>query len=170
MKVYYILRIRKYFFTVLIIFNFSLCTNGQEFQTPYVGSVKRAQEEGIHIEQLDSMYRSAVNVADSSLAVFKTREMSDSLIGSYQKFLKGLGKYLRENHFEWGKETKCWNRIYFNADGRVDYYLFDFKTDVADEKTERFKKLFKSYASTHKINISAAVNFAQCGHVTFRDQ
>ncbi len=170
MKVYHILKIRKYFFTLLIIFNFSLCASGQQFQLPYVESVKRAQAEGINIVQLDSMYRSAVNVVDSSLAVFKTKEMSDNLIGSYQKFLRGLGKYLHENHFEWGKETKCWNRIYFNADGRVDYYLFDFKTDVRDEKTERFKELFKSYASRHKIDISAPVKFAQCGHVTFRDQ
>ena len=136
--------------------------------TPYVQTISLAEKDGITIRHLDSAYPSAVHI-DSTKAVF-TGAKADSLMAAYQAFLQGLGGYLKENNFKWEHPTRAWNRIYFSGDGSVDYYLFDFKTPVTDERQARFKELFKAYAQTHKIGISAPTKFAQCSGVVDQDQ
>lgn len=146
-----------------------LLLHAQLFQKPYVETIDKAKTEGITIQQLDSLYRSAVHV-DSTKAAFNTNEMADSLVRAYTNFLQGLGVYLKEHDFKWEQPTRCWNRIYFNRGGSVDYYLFDFKTAVSDEKIQRYKELFRQYVATHKIGITATVDFAQCSPVTYMDK
>lgn len=136
---------------------------------PYIETINNAAQEGITIGRLDSIYESAIHI-ETAKAVFKTKKEQDSLVKSYTDFLQQLGKYLKDNNFKWGKPTRCWNRIYFRADGKVDYYLFDFKTDISPEKVARYKELFRAFAATHRIKISARVKFAQCSPVTFKDE
>ena len=147
------------------------CVSGkcQQLTHPYVGTIKEEKTAGISIPHLDSLYLSAIHI-DSTKAVFKSKEESDSLMHCYTRFLREFGRYLRQNDFNWEQTTRCWNRIYFNAGGAVDYYLFDFKTPISDEKMTRFKALFTSFAETHKIGITAKVNFAQCSPVTYTDK
>jgi hypothetical protein len=128
-------------------------------KTPYVETIDNAKKEGITIQSLDSKYKSAVHT-DPLKAVFVGAK-EDSLISAYTRFLQD---------FLWQAPTRCWNRIYFHADGTVDYYLFDFKSTISNEKIARFKELFKAYAGTHKIGITASTNFAQCSPVTYMDK
>lgn len=120
------------------------------------------------IKQLDSIYQSAVHV-DTSLAVFKSDADQQKLIDAYSTFLKDFGKFLKQNDYTWGHETKCWNRLYFDKDGSVDYYIYNFKSEIEKAKEEQFKLLFAKYIMTHKINITADKKLAQCSPVTFLD-
>jgi hypothetical protein len=138
-------------------------------QKPYVETIKKAETEGITIRHLDSFYRSAVHV-DTTKAVFKTEKESDNLTNAYNKFLADFGTYLKENHLKWDQPSRCWNRIYFKADGTVDYYLFEFKTAIKEDQLNRFKDLFRSYASSHKLAVTATVSFAHCSSVVFMDK
>lgn len=122
------------------------------------------------MERVDSLYKSAVNIADSTKGVFKSAKEQDDLIKAYTNFLQELGNYLSDHNYKWERPTKCKNRIYFNKDGAVDYYLFDFKTEISNEKLSQFKELFIAFAATHKISITASVGFAQCSPVTFMDK
>lgn len=136
---------------------------------PYVETINKAEQQGITIDHLDSLYMSAVHV-DSNKAVFKSEAAADSLAHCYNRFIADFGKYLNQYHFKWTGPTRCWNRIYFHADGSVDYYLFSFKTKVSEAQTVEYKRLFRYYALTHKIGITALCNFAQCSPVLYLDK
>ncbi|MGN6568990.1 MAG: hypothetical protein ACTHJ0_13605 [Flavipsychrobacter sp.] len=138
-------------------------------KAPYVETINKAEQQGITIDHLDSLYMSAVHV-DSNKAVFKSEAAADSLAHCYNRFIADFGKYLNQHNFKWAEPTRCWNRIYFHADGSVDYYLFSFKTNVSEARTTEYKKLFRDYALTHKIGIAAPCNFAQCSPVLFTDK
>jgi len=119
--------------------------------------------------ELDSIYSSAIH-ADTSLAVFKTQELQEKLIKAYTLFLQEFGTFLKANKFTWGRETKCWNRVYFSKSGQVDYYIYDFKTTIEVEKELRFRKLFAEYIQTHRLNITSDKKFAQCSPVVYYDK
>ena len=96
---------------------------------------QNAEKQGISIKNLDSLYTSAVH-ADTALAVFKTEKEQDALQQAYVKLLQDFGKFLSENNFKWEKPTRCFNRIYFNSDGTIDYFLFNFLGKTEDKPAE----------------------------------
>ncbi len=159
----------KFYFALLTVCFISLNTHAQFTLLPYIGKVKDAEAAGIR-QQIDKKYKSAIDASDKSKCVFKTSKEQDALMKAYQNFLMELGNYLSDPNFKWGQPTKCWNRIYFNKDGSVEYYVFNIKTEISDEKTEQYKALFRSFISTHKIAITATEGFAQCSPVTFIDK
>ena len=75
---------------------------------------------------------------------------------AYQNFLQEFGKYLRRHNFKWDQPAKGKDRIYFNADGYVDYYLFEFKTEIGDEGLIKYERLFARFAAKHKIGVSVS--------------
>jgi hypothetical protein len=81
-----------------------------------------AEKQGISIKHLDGIYKSAVH-SDTSLAVFKTETEQEALQQGYVKLLQDLGKFLSDNNFKWEKPTRCFNRIYFSAEGTIDYFF-----------------------------------------------
>jgi hypothetical protein len=132
-----------------------------------------AEKQGISIKHLDSLYRSAVH-ADTSLAVFKTEKEQEALQQAYGKLLQDFGKFLSENNFKWEKPTKCFNRIYFNADGTIDYFLFNFlgkKEDKPSENIEQeFQRLLNAFISDYQFSLKGKSKFAQCSPTTFMPQ
>jgi len=154
---------------IIFLLPISWSVYAQPGHLPYVETVSKAMLEGVTMGHLDSIYKNAVHI-DSTKAVFRPGKEQDSMKRAYTSFLQELGKYLSSHDFRWEKPVRCWNRIYFAPDGSVDYYLFDFKTEISDEQLLRFKELFTAFAATHKISIKAAVRFAQCSPVTYMDK
>ena len=154
------------FFTIILLI---LCLNifGQ-----HVGmTFKEAESQGIDIKKLDSIYMSAVNVADSSKGVFKTEKEQDAMGEAWISFLKDFGKFLHSNNFKWEKPTRCFNRVYFNSDGTIDYFLFNFTVKNEYKPSEeiqiKFQELLNKFIQDHKISIVANSKFAQCGPTTY---
>lgn len=139
------------------------------FTTSYsqiVISFNDASKYDIEIKQLDSVYQSGIHT-DTTLAVFK--DDVEEYIGAYQNFIKGLGKFLQENDFSWENKTRCFNRIYFNPDGEVDYYIYQFPPNVMKgEKEVEFQKLVKKYIQQTKFGLKSDIPFAQCSPVTYQ--
>ena len=46
---------------------------------------------------------------------------------SCQHLLKDLNLYLHEHGYSWKQPTRCFNRLYFHADGSIAYFLYHFK-------------------------------------------
>jgi hypothetical protein len=116
---------------------------------------------------LDSLYQNAMN-ADSTLAVFGDRQ--PAFMEAWQEFLGKIGSYLHEHGFEWGGPTRCFVRIYFDASGQVDVFLYSFREGAIDPvKRDRFGTLLNELLATHGFPLTAAVPFSQCGPVTFQD-
>ena len=156
-------------YIILTVLANSVTTLAQVTHHPFVGTFSEADSAGITVK-VQQNYRDAVNIGDSSKCVFKQGKEKDSLIHAYCNFLQDFGKYLKKNNFKWDAPAKGKDRIYFNADGYVDYFLFNFKTEISDEKLIKFKQLLLEFVKTHKIGISAPERFAQCSPFTFMDK
>ena len=118
--------------------------------------------------ELDSLYPNAVNVNPDTYAVFRGKE--EEFGQAYREFIIALAKYLNENDFIWGEPKRCFNKIYFNENGEVDYFLFNFKPGtLSEEKQERFAELLESFKKEYKIQIKTERPFSQCSPIVYQD-
>lgn len=148
-----------------------LLTSSLHFFGQHLGlTFQEAERQGVSIKHLDSLYKSAVH-ADPAQAVFKTEKEQETLQQQYIKMLQDLGNFLSKNNFNWEKPTRCFNRIYFNSDGTIDYFLFNFLGKPEDkpleEKQLEFKKLLNVFIKDYKFALSAKTKFAQCSPTTY---
>ena len=130
-------------------------------------SISEAEINGMSMNHLDSLYQSALQ-SDSTKAVFGTRQ--NEFQQAYVKMLNDLGGFLNKNNFKWEKPVKCFNRIYFSPDGKIDYFLFKFKQgDLTIEKEKIFSKLVTNFAKDYQFSAKAERQFAQCSPVKYSD-
>ncbi len=133
---------------------------------------QEAEKQGVSITYLNSIYKSAIHT-DTSLAVFKLENEQNEFQQSYIKFLQDFGKFLSYNKLKWEKQTRCFNRIYFNSNGSIDYFIFNFigKEDEkpSEEIRNKFQKLLNVFILDYQFSISAKVKFAQCSPVNYND-
>lgn len=129
--------------------------------------------EGIRQTWLDSTYTSAVH-SDTALAVFKTEKAQEEFIGAYNIFIQNLGKFLAENGFVFKQEQRCFNRVYFAADGTVEYFAYSFsnkniepQNQLTPQQISEFERLLKLYLQTAKLSVAASVSFAQCSPIVY---
>jgi hypothetical protein len=150
---------------VVLVALFPFISNAQKIATSFKDAV---ENKGLSIEKLDEAYQSALH-DDSTKAAFYGQQKE--FYNAYISLLQDLGTHLKENNFKWGKKTKCFNRIYINKDGGIDYFLFNFKPEeVSSEKEAEFRQHLESFIQTYKFPLSNEVNFAQCSPVTYLDQ
>lgn len=134
-----------------------------------VMTFQEAAAQGNSYQHLDSLYKSAVHT-DEKLAVFKTPEEQEKLQKAYSKFIQGFAAFLKEHQYQWGKETRCFNRIYIHTDGSIDYFLYNFPKDVmTPEKEKEFRRLLTEFIKTTKFPVTAKEKFAQCSPVKYVD-
>jgi hypothetical protein len=130
---------------------------------------KEAELRGKSFQHLDSLYKSAVH-SNTDLAVFKSSEEQAELQKSYITLIKDLATFLKSKDFKWEKPTRCFNRIYFNPAGKIDYFLYNFSKDqIAPEKEKEFERLLNLFAKDYKFSLKANENFAQCSPIKYTD-
>jgi hypothetical protein len=151
----------KTLFSALLLLTVSTCFSQKAM------TFQQASKSGVRISQLDSIYASALH-SDSSKAVFWHSQ--EEFIDAYKSTLQTLGDFLKQNGFTWGKETGCFNRIYFNKEGGVDYFLYSFNKDViTPEKEKQFDVLLNRFIKDYKFPMKAGTGFSQCSPVRYRD-
>jgi hypothetical protein len=139
-----------------------------------VFSIEEAQKLGINIEKLDLEYKSAIHV-DSTKAVFKTEAQQQKLQESYVKLLQDFGSYLKRNNFKWETKTKCFQRIYFAPNGKIDYFIYNFKLKnvlpenlISDNKQKEFQRLLELFVKEYTFSSTANEKFAQCSPTSYQ--
>jgi hypothetical protein len=148
-------------FSILFAFTLSY-THAQKAMT-----FGEAETSGNSIHRLDSLHKSALD-ADSTKAVFGNKK--NEFINTYFQLLKDLNGYLHEYGFTWEQETRCFNRVYFNADGSIGYFLYNFKKGaIAPEKEKQFNTLLNEFIKTYRFPLRAPVKFAQCSPTVYND-
>lgn len=159
----------------VILFFLLLCLSAASAQKrPLAITFQKAEKQGLTIGKLDSIYKSAVDT-NPEKAVFISPEEQKKLISAYTTLLQDLGKYLHENNFKWENPTKCFNRIYFQPNGKIDYFLYNFIQKpgdlhpISDEKRAAFDELLNAFVKNYQFKLSAPVKFAQCSPVTYAD-
>jgi hypothetical protein len=119
----------------------------------------------IDVATLDHNYKSALN-HDSAKAAFAGREQEFKT--AYRQMLSDLGVYLSKNNFFWERETKFFNRVYFNEKGGIDYYIYSFtKDDVTSKKEDDFKRLMNQFIKNYRFSITCNCKFVEYSPVTF---
>ncbi len=147
-------------FGILIFIGLSGLASGQTAL-----SFDDAQYYQIDIPTLDHNYKSALN-RDSAKAAFVGREQEFKT--AYRQMLGDLGVYLSKNNFFWERETKFFNRVYFNEKGGIDYYIYSFtKDDVTTNKESDFKRLMNKFIKNYRFSITCNCKFAEYSPVTF---
>lgn len=137
----------------------------QKIATTFQQAIKQHR---LSIEELDRNYASALH-ADTTQAAFGEREKE--FVEAYGKLLADLSDFLKENNFFWGKTTRCFNRIYFNKDGRIDYFLFNFNPGQLSRKKEKqFERLVGLFILHYQFPMTCETRFAQCSPVKYGDQ
>ncbi|HYK77737.1 MAG TPA: hypothetical protein VEV16_12235, partial [Daejeonella sp.] len=115
------------------------------------------------------LYKSAVH-SNAELAVFKSPEEQAELQKAYITLIKDLATFLKSKDFKWEKPTRCFNRIYFNPIGKIDYFLYNFPKDqIAPEKEKEFDRLLNLFVKDYKFSLKANENFAQCSPIKYTD-
>jgi hypothetical protein len=132
-------------------------------------SFEEAIKQGLDISHLDTIYPSAVHV-DTAIAVFKTEEEQKLMYSEYVKLLQNFGNFLSENNFFWKEPTRCFNRIFFNYDGTIEYLIYNFidENSISEEKEIEFKRLLNLFIKDYKILMTATTKFAQCSPITYK--
>ena len=158
------MHIRSFVYIALLVIFFN-----KAFSQGKAMTFQEAAQQGNSYQHLDSLYKSAVHT-DEKLAVFKTPEEQEQLQKAYIKFIQSIAAFLKENRYQWGKETRCFNRIYISADGTVDYFLYNFSKDqLSPEKEKEFRRLLNEFIKTTKFPLTAKEKFAQCSPVKYVD-
>jgi len=140
------------------------------FSQPIAVSRQEAYTRGIDVKTLDSLYQSAVHI-DSTQAVFKPAKLQEKMYQEYVKLLESLGDYLETHKFVWTKPIACFNRIYFDMNGAIDYYIYSFRGKPEDmlspEQELEFNRLLNEFIQEYKVDLKADRPFAQCSPSTF---
>ena len=127
---------------------------------------QHAESAGYSMQELDKKYKSAIGAGD---VVFKGDD-EQRLITAYTTMLHDLNKYLNENNFRWDSRVRIFNRIYFEPDGSISYYLVNLQpTGLTVEKQKAFVSLLSNFIQHYKIKITANTRFAQCSPVVYED-
>ncbi len=131
-------------------------------------SFQEAKEQGITMEKLDSTYTNAIHSDSTVYAIFRGQE--DEFYNAYIEVLKELASYLKKNEYLWEKPTWCFHKIYFSKEGKIDYWLYNFrKGEITETKLKEFKILLNEFQKDFKFGLPAKDKFSQCGSATYKD-
>lgn len=137
-----------FMFTLIVL---SYCQKAMTF--------KESKEKGISTAYLDSIYA-------SGLVIFKNNQ--DEYVSSYQNLLQDLGQYLKENNFSWTKPTASFNRIFFDKEGKIDYFIYNFRPEqLTIDEEKRFYELLTEFIKKYHFPLTATKKFSQCSPVTY---
>ncbi|MCF8217621.1 MAG: hypothetical protein K9I29_00440 [Bacteroidales bacterium] len=146
---------RKIISLILMLMFFYLVGYGQEAMT-----IKEGREKGYSVSALDKKYVDAVNVNPDS-ALFN--DNSGEFIQSWQTMLQDLGSYLQDHDFVWKKQTRCFNKVYFDKDGNIDYFLYNLNPQLDETQAEKFRMLLQDFIENYQLPVQGEKKFTQCG-------
>jgi len=124
-----------------------------------------AKAKNISIEEIDALYMDALH-SEPELGLFNTN--SGVFINEYRGFITELARFLNTNDFFWEEPTRIFSRIYFSADGEVEYFfLNEAQANLTTEQLEQFTKLTAEFISVYIMEIESDEPFAQCSPVVY---
>lgn len=127
-----------------------------------------ARTIGLTTEHMDSLYKSAFNVQDSTKAAFPDR--MDEFMVEFEKVLHAMGDRFNKEGFKFGKDTRLTYRSFFAADGKMEAFHYYLKEPMSAEQEETFRRILEGFVDEYRFPMKADVPFRQCGTVTFKDK
>ena len=148
------------------IFLVCLVCSGIQAQKALAFQVLEAQT-GLSLAVLQEKYADGMH-SEEERGVFPLSE-HQAYNQAYQDLMQSLGDYLKQKGLVWPQTTRCFNRIYFNAEGKIDYFLYQFKADcISPELEAQFKQLLSEFIQNYRFPLKAPRAFAQCSPVVYQ--
>ncbi len=128
---------------------------------------QETEKNNISIKHLDSLYLNAT-ASGTFAGVFNGSKKFDE---AWLKFHQDLINYMAKRGIKWEKPQNCFNKIYFEADGKVAYWFFNFpKADnVPADVQEKYRNSINEFSKTEKLKIKSEAKFSQCVTVTLME-
>jgi hypothetical protein len=123
---------------------------------------KKYNQDSLHKVYFDRL------MTDEILEVFQTS--NDFFVREWRGFTQAYGRYLHDQHFNFGRQMKATIEVCFNKDEKID--LFFIKVNDANFTEEQYNKLLaltKEFCKSYKFTLDAAKPFMNSGTVTFMD-
>ncbi len=116
---------------------------------------------------LDDSYKNLLNPNVS------IKEEYPKVINSWKEFHKKVNIILKNNDFSWNVPDSIItvvNKIYFNANGEVNYFFVNIRNENISKKTKDvYVQLLTDNLKELSINLKRAEQFAQCGKVKYQN-
>jgi len=155
---------KKIFFLAAVLF-ISVTIYGQG----KIFSVEELVWHGLTMDHLDSIYKNGLPVSDPNHQVFSQNYYDNVVEKARIALLQKMGDYFKKNGLKWQSSVNCWNRMYFNLNGSIDYFVYHFIGKVDEKKENEFKKLLNIFFKENKLTVGAPEKFSLCGKVTWTD-
>jgi hypothetical protein len=122
-------------------------------------SFSEAKASGITLQHLDSLYERAID-SDSK---------EDYYIDAWTKMFQALKDTLVKENFTWVSPTTAFNRVCFQKNGSIDYFLYKFKTDIDPSKVMEFNAILNRFIKTYRFPKTKNKNFFYTGNIDYFD-
>ena len=115
-------------------------------------------------KSIEANYTDAVNT-DPTKAAFAGR--THEFVTAFRQMIADFATYLQKNESFEKKNFTYFNRVYFQANGTIDYYFYHLQPGLLTKDQEAiFKKSLNEFIKTYKFPMTAKVPFAQCSPVS----
>jgi hypothetical protein len=135
-----------------------------------VFSVEELPKYGLSMEHLDSLYKNGLPINDTIHPVFSQNYFDTVVDKSRLYLLQKIGDYFMANKLNWEPSVSCWNRLYLNTDGTIDFFIYHFMQPVDSIKEIEFKRLLNLFFKENKVTVKATQKYSICGQVIWKDK
>jgi hypothetical protein len=146
---------------LLICFNLCFCS----FYGQKAMSFEEAETQGVTTKKLDSIYTNALDDG-TGIYVF---ENEDEIMKAWTEMLQDISSFLRKKEEMRKIDIHVFQRVYFNKDGKIDYYLYKIRNSeqISEEQILQINEFLNDFVENYQFSLSADRNFVQCGMAKF---
>lgn len=125
-----------------------------------------ARDIGLTTEHMDSLYRSAFNMQDSTDRAFPGRE--DAFLELWPGTLQALGGYLHRQGFRHPQDIPITYRIFFATDGRIEHFHYAIREAIDPALEQRFQQSVEQFTDDYAFPMKPVGRFKQCGKMVLQ--
>ena len=131
-------------------------------------SFEEAAKQGITTKSLDSIYISAINVINDESGNY-IYENEEEVMEAWYKMFEDISIFLWKTEEMKEVEIRIFQRVYFNKDGKIDYYLYKIQNhnEITEEQALQVANSLNEFVKEYQFSFSAIKDFVQCGVAKF---
>ena len=125
-----------------------------------------ARAIGLTTEHMDSLYKSAFNMQDSTDCAFPGR--TDEFLELWPGTLQSVGKVLQNDGFRHPQDIPVTYRIFFGPDGRIEHFHYAIREAIDPEVEQRFQQGVEKFIESYTFPLKPDGPFKQCGKMVLQ--
>jgi hypothetical protein len=133
-----------------------------------------AKQKNINIDNLDKTYKLSTGGEENPEYIYGTDEKKEEFANQYYLLIKKFANFILKNDLILKAPIKLKHSIYFNYDGTIDYFLYEFekidgKIALNESEQKKFNKLLNEYLAEYQTTLISKQLHRFSNSVTFRE-